>query len=155
MATVLLSGATWTNGFGATDLNSLANGSQKTSTLTAPQIDNSTAGQLYVQFEVVLAALSPTAGASVIVVLIPETRTSGAYVAGTDGATVETQVRWQNYPYAIVALTQGASAAQTQRSVRVEVLNERYKVALINRAGTALAASGNQVAWRLVTENVA
>ena len=149
MATVTLSAGAWANEFNAADLNSLANGAQKTSTLTAPHIDNSTAGQLYAQVEVTLAAFTPLAGANVIVVLIPETQTAGTYMTGTDGGTAVDQVRWQNYPNAVIALRQTASAAQVQRSGLIPIANERYKVALINRAGAALAASGNQVAARL------
>lgn len=153
MATVTLSGGTWAPGFAAGDLNSLAAGSQKTSSLASPQVDN-TFGSLNIELEVTLGAISPAAGANVIVVLIPETQTAGTYATSADGATAATQARWQNFPYAIVALTQGAGAAQVQPCMPIPVKNGRYRIALINRAGVALAASGNQVAWRLTSELV-
>lgn len=154
MATVVLNAGSWSNGFAAADLNSLASGGQKTSSLTAPQVDNSTTGATYAQVEVTLGALSPTQGGLVIVVFVPETQTAGTYVTGTDGTSAADQVPWRNYPHAIIALRQTAGAAQVQRSKHIELGDERYRLAVINRAGVALAASGNQVAWRLVSETV-
>lgn len=154
MATVALSAGAWTAGMATADLNSLADGGQKTSTLTAPQVTNTTAGALYVQFEVVLGTLSPAAGANVIAFLIPETQVANTYVTGLDGTSAADQYRWQNYPYDIIALRLSATSGQTQRSRLVPIANERYKVVLINRAGVALAASGNQLSWRTLTETV-
>lgn len=154
MAGLVLVPSSWTAGFGSTELNSLANNSQDSSSLTAPQIDNSGGTASYVQFEVTLGALSPTAGATIIAFLIPETITAGIYVTGGDSATANDQARWQNGPNAIIALRLTASTAQTQRSNMIPIGPERYKVALINRAGVALAASGNQLYWRTIAETV-
>jgi hypothetical protein len=145
----------WTAAVGTSDLNSLANGSQFTSTLTAPQIDNSAGAWLYAEFEVSLAALSPTNGANIIVFLIPETSTAGTYATGDDGATAGNQARWQNGPYAAIALNTKASNAQTQLSSLVPIQARKYKLAVINRSGVALAASGNLVKYRLSTESIA
>lgn len=155
MATVSLTPGTWADGFGTSDLNSLANGSLISSSLSAPQVDNAAGARLMVQFQVTLASLSPTTGAHVVVFLIPETTTSGTYATGSDGASAADQYKWQNYPYATIALRQTASTGQVQKSRLIQIDPERYKIAIINRSGVAFAASGNQVSWRFITETVA
>lgn len=155
MGAVTLVSQSWNDGFAASDLNALASGSQFTSTLTAPQVDNSSGANLYAEFEVNLAALSPTTGAHIIVFLVPEISSGGSYMTGDDGTTTANQVRWQNFPYAIVSLTLKASTAQLQQSGLVQLQAKQYKIGIINRSGSALAASGNMVRWRFVTESVA
>lgn len=154
MAVVGFSAGAWTPGFAAGDLNALANGSLFSSSLVAPQIDNANGANLFVQIEVSLAAFSPTAGANILVSLIPESATLNTYMTGSDGATIADQYKWQNYPYAILALRTTAASPQVQRSQMIQIAPERYKLAVVNRAGVALAATGNQVLWRLIAETV-
>ena len=154
MAVVGLTNGAFSASFAAADLNTLANNSAFTSTLTAPQIDNTGGSFLFAQFEVSLAAFTPTVGANCIVALIPETRTAGTYVTGSDGATVNDQHRWQNYPHSIIALRVTGSAAQVQRGGLVSIAPEKYRVYFINRSGGPLAASGNMVFHRTIQETV-
>lgn len=154
MAVISLQNGAWSAGFAGSDLNALAHSGQKTSSLASPHVDNATAGATYAQVEIALGALSPTVGGVVIVVFIPETTVAGTYMTGEDGTTGNDQYRWMNYPHAVLALRLTASSAQIQRSGLIQIAAERYRLAVINRAGVALAATGNSVSWRLVTENV-
>jgi hypothetical protein len=143
----------WAAGFAAADLNSLANVTQKTSSLASPQIDNSGAApDMFVQFEVVLASLTPVAAGNVLVVCVP-LASDGGSVSSTDGTGTGNQVPWQNYPHAAIALRTGAGA-QVQQSPPISLPPGQYRLALINRAGVALAASGNMVSWRKYSEAV-
>jgi hypothetical protein len=154
MAVVSLSPGAWADGFAAADLNALANGGLAISSLTAPIIDNSAGANLFVQFEVVLAALSPIVGANMLPFLVPETSVANTYMTGSTGTTSNDHYRWQNGPYAVVGLRFTASSAQTQRSPLIQIAPERYIFGLINRSGVALAATGNQVRYRLISEVV-
>jgi hypothetical protein len=142
----------WAAGFASSDLNSCANGSVILSSLTAPQVDNRTTLQLYVQFEFVGGSISPAAAADVVAFLLPLDSTAAGYVDGEAGATVINQPVWLNYPYAAIGLRLKATSTQLQQSGVVLCPPGGYKIGLLNRAGVTLAASGNQLNWRFHSE---
>lgn len=141
--------------FAAGDLNALASLGQKTSTLAAPFVDNSVDLALFAQFEASLAALSPAAGAHLIVVLAPLLNDGAAYATSGDGTTAANQIPYVNYPHAMIALRTTATAAQAQQSSPIPLPPGKFQPLLINRAGVALAASGNMVRVRKFSEAVA
>lgn len=142
----------WSAGFGSSDLNSLSSGNVALSSLTAPQVNNSTSLELYVQFEFVGGSISPVNVADVVVFLLPLDSTGANYMSGEAGSTIANQPVWMQYPNAAIGLRLKASSTQLQQSGVVLCPPGQYKIGLLNRAGVALAASGNQVNWRLVTE---
>lgn len=149
MPSVVYTPGTWVNVFASTDLNALADKSQKTSSLAL--FDN-TAGLPLAQFELSLAALSPQANARILAILVPETQTPGTTVTGTDGTNDALWYRWAQYPYAIIQLTRGTTAAQVQRSRVFNIENGKYRAAAINLSGAPLATTGNMLALRAFTE---
>lgn len=142
----------WAAGFAAADMNSLANGSVVLSSLGAPQVDNRTTLELYVQFEFVGGSISPAAAADVLAFLLPLDSTGAAYMDGEAGSTVINQPVWLNYPYAAIGLRLKAASTQLQQSGVVLCPPGGYKIGLLNRSGVALAASGNQLNWRFHSE---
>lgn len=142
----------WAAMFGATDLNSLANGSTALSSLSAPQIDTSTSLEFYFQAEFVGGSISPTGAPDVVVFLLPLSADNTNYVDGEATATAANQPVWIQYPHAAIALRTKASSTQLARSGAILLPPGKYKVGLLNRSGVALAASDNQVSIRLLTE---
>jgi hypothetical protein len=145
----------WNTVFGAADLNSLANGSFAFSSTTAPQIDTSTTREFYFQAEFTGGSISPTNAADVVVVLVPRDAQDAAYMDGEAGTTFANHPLWLQYPHACIALRTKATSAQLAMSGTVILPPNKYKVGLLNRAGVALASSGNQVRIRLLTEATA
>jgi hypothetical protein len=129
-----------------TELNGLANGSQATG---ATVIDNA-GGSTEVQFSIFLAALSPGVAADIRVALIPCASDGTLLATGTDGATLAGHYPFINFPSAVIALRTTATAAQTQFSRAVPIEPGFYRASVINRAGVALAASGNILSARLL-----
>ncbi|MEO3475777.1 hypothetical protein AAFN86_28255 [Roseomonas sp. CAU 1739] len=142
----------WAAMFGSSDLNSLANGSTAFSSTTAPQIDTTSTLELYLQAEFVGGSISPTNAADVVFILVPRDSANAAYVDGEATSTVANQPVWMQYPHAIIGLRTKATQAQLAMSPLIMLPPNRYKAMLLNRAGVALASSGNQVNARLVTE---
>jgi hypothetical protein len=140
----------WTAMFAANDLNSLANGSTLISTATAPQINNSTTLENMFQVEFVGGSISPAAGANILVMLIPLSSNGTDYVDGESTATAVNQPAWANLPTAVIQLRAKGTSTQRQQSKPVPLPPGQYKVCVLNRAGVALAASGNQVNIRLM-----
>jgi hypothetical protein len=124
-----------------TDLNSLANGS--TSALSA-EIDNSTTKYLYADMELNLASLTPTAGGYVALYLVP-TIDGTNYPLFDTGASPGTA----NNNYFVGSFsTKAAAAAQRIAMREIQLPPGKYKLAVYNGAGVALAASGNTLSWR-------
>jgi hypothetical protein len=124
-----------------TDLNSLANGS--TSALSA-EIDNSTTKYLYADMELYLASLTPTAGGFVALYLVPS-------VDGTNYPLFDTGASpgAANNNYFVGSFsTKAAAAAQRIAMREIQLPPGKYKLAVYNGAGVALAASGNTLSWR-------
>ena len=154
MADFLWEDGAWNTMFGASDLNSLANGSFAFSTSPSdPQIDTSTSKEFYFQAEFVGGSISPTNAADVVVALVPRNAQDSAYSDGEAGATVANHPLWVQYPHVCIALRTKAASAQSAMSGLSLLPPGKYKVGLLNRAGVALASSGNQVRIRLLTES--
>lgn len=155
MADATFEAGSWAAAFGSSDLNSLANGSTAHSSLTAPQIDTTSTKELYFQAEFVGGSISPTGAADVVVYLLPRDSADAAYVDGEATATAANQPIWMQYPHVIIGLRTKAATAQLAMSGMCVLPPGKYQVGLLNRAGVALASSGNQVNIRLITEAMA
>jgi hypothetical protein len=142
----------WAAGFGSSDMNSLANGSTAFSSLTAPQIDTTSSLELYVQFEFVGGSISPSGPADVVVFAMPRDSANAAYVDGEASATVANQPIWMQIPHAVLGLRTKAASTQLVVGAPLLLPPNRYQLGLLNRSGVALASSGNQVNWRLLSE---
>jgi hypothetical protein len=142
----------WAAMFATGDLNSLANGSTVFSSTTLPQIDTTTTRELYFQAEFVGGSMSPAAGGDVVVILLPRDSQDAAYVDGEASATIANQPVWMQYPHVVLGLRAKATSTQLVKGPVTLLPPEKYRVMLLNRAGVALAASGNQVRLRLLTE---
>jgi|SRR5215469_3142136 len=120
-----------------TGLNSLANGSMSAASAT---YDNSANLDLYVDIEVVLASLSPSAGAFVAIYLLESVDgTNFPAQSDADLRLTTTQL--------LCTIPIGTTAATAQRVVVRNVLLPPAKVQfkLDNQTGVALNASGNTV----------
>ncbi len=125
-----------------TDLNSLANGSA--SALSA-EIDNSTTKYLYANMELNLASLTPTAGGYVALYLVPAVDGTPTYPTFDTGASPGTA----NNNYFVGSFTTKAAAAAQRIVMReIQLPPGKYKLAVYNGSGAALAASGNTLSWR-------
>jgi hypothetical protein len=122
-----------------TELNSLANAA--TSAASAA-IDNATDKYLYMAVDVTLASLTPTAGGYLAVYLLPA-------VDGTNYSDIT-----QSQLVATLALTTTASAKRVSLG-NIPIPPFSFKLALENRSGVALGASGNVLATRRYNEEVA
>lgn len=124
-----------------TELNSLANGS--VSALSS-EIDNSTNKYLFMDLELYLASLTPTTGGYVSVYVVPSED-------GTNYPSFDTGASPGDYNgnYFVTSFSTKAATA-AQRMVRREILVPpgKWKIAVQNSCGAALAASGNTLSWR-------
>ena len=118
-----------------TELNSLAN---VTTSAEGAAIDNETDLFQFINFEVNLASLTPTAGGFVSVLLLPT-------YDGTNYAT--THVSYLDRIVATIGLKDGVGAARISKE-NVPIPPLEFKLALYNAAGVALAASGNTLKYR-------
>ncbi len=119
----------------------LANGS--TSALSA-EIDNSTTKYLYADMELNLASLTPTSGGYVALYLVP-TVDGTNYPLFDTGASPGTA----NNNYFVGSFTTKAAAAAQRIVMReIQLPPGKYKLAVYNGAGVALASSGNTLSWR-------
>ncbi len=121
-----------------TELNSLADA---TMSAASAAVANHTNLDMYADFEIVLASLSPTAGAFVTLYIWEAIDDGTNYPAQSDAdlRLTATQV--------LCTVPIGTTASTAQRIVVRNVLlpPASFKVKLDNRAGVALNASGNTV----------
>lgn len=117
-----------------TELNSLADGS---STAASSAIDNSTNLDLFADVSAILGSINPTAtSARIDVHLVPRLGDGSTY-ADIGAATV----------VATIPVTTG-SAAKNLGTIGIRIPPGHYKLAVTNRTGVTLAASGNTVSYR-------
>lgn len=154
MADFLWSAGSWSAMFGTSDLNSLANGSTAFSSLNSNSfvVDTTSSLQLYFQAEFVGGSISPSGAADVVLILVPMDSTAASFVDGEASATVANQPIWMQYPHAAIGLRTKAASTQLAKSGAILLPPDKYRPMLLNRAGVALASSGNQVNLRLLTE---
>jgi hypothetical protein len=149
MATESWTTISWTTGFGASDLNSLGNGTLKTSTGSIIDNTSSPKTNLVVRFTAG-ASLTATSGGHLLVFLWPSYDGTN-YISGTDGATASDIPPWFQYPNIGIGL-RAIAAQENQLAGPIEnILPLKYKLAVINRAGVALPSSGNAIDYALVS----
>ncbi|MFO0387587.1 MAG: hypothetical protein ACK505_12470 [Flavobacteriales bacterium] len=121
--------------FAGTTLNSLANASES----NVVTYDNSTNLNLYGVVTLKLGSITPTAGGSVTI-----------RVTLNDGTDTSDRIGGDLY---VVPLTSGASAKVVMvNMVRLYPFSMRFSV--VNNAGVALAASGNELYVRPFNEDI-
>lgn len=121
--------------FAGTTLNSLANAAES----NVVTYDNSTNINLYGVVTLKLGSITPTAGGSVTI-----------RVTLSDGTDTSDRIGGDLY---VVPLTSGASAKVVMvNMVRLYPFSMRFSV--VNNAGVALAASGNELYVRPFNEDI-
>ena len=121
--------------FAGTTLNSLANAAES----NVVTYDNSTNLNLYGVVTLKLGSITPTAGGSVTI-----------RVTLSDGTDTSDRIGGDLY---VVPLTSGASAKVVMvNMVRLYPFSMRFSV--VNNAGVALAASGNELYVRPFNEDI-
>lgn len=120
-----------------TELNSLSN---NTMTAASSAINNTSNLDIYVDIEVVLAALSPSAGAFVAIYIL-EAVDSSNYPAQSDADLRLTSTQL------LVSIPVGTTGSTAQRVVvrNVVIPPGLFKIKLDNQTGVSLAASANTV----------
>lgn len=127
--------STRSSNFASTTLNSLANGSES----SVVTYDNSTNRDLYGVVTLKLGSITPSTGGSVTI-----------RVTLNDGTDTADRIGGDLY---VVPLTSDASAkVAVVNMVRIYPFSMRFSV--INNAGVALAASGNEIYVRPWNEDV-
>ena len=135
---------TWTTAL-STELNSLADDGLALSSA----IDNSTNKDLFVDIEVYLATVDLSSQTNPAIYIWLLTRTDGTNFE--DGGTSVTPAR---APDAIIPLRE-ANGAQRVFARMLMLTPDQVKILVQNKAGAALAASGNTVKYNTYGETVA
>lgn len=121
--------------FAGTTLNSLANGSEST-TVT---YDNSTNRDLYGTVTVILGSITPTTGGSITV-----------RVTINDGTTTADRIGGDLYVIPLTTTTGAKNAVVNM----IRLYPYSMRISIVNNAGVALAASGNELYIRPWNEDV-
>jgi hypothetical protein len=155
MADIKYAFGSWTAGFNTSDMNSLASQAEVHSTLSSPHINNETDSYLWIQFECILGSFgsAPSAGGNIIAFLRPRDSAGSSFVDGAIGGTAATQTQILNVPHAVMLL-RPTTGAVLVRSGLVGIPPGYYNLGAQNRSGQNLAASGNQINYRLVREQI-
>jgi hypothetical protein len=143
---------TWTACFAAADLNSLANGSQITSSLTSPHLVNDTGNPAtMILFEWIAGgSMSPSGTPTIIAGAVPLLSDGTNYAGGTDGATTAQHYPWFQYPHAAIPL-RVMTVQDRQVAGPVPIWPGRYRFFAINRSGVSLPGSGNMIRYALLS----
>jgi hypothetical protein len=142
----------WADCFASGDLNSLANGSRKMSTLSDPQFNN-TGASTFIQFEAYSGgSITVTAGSALIVQAV--SRMSDGTNWPSDLVN-NNETPLLNYPYAAIQFTAATLNPHRQQSDIVPIPPGYYRFCVVNRLGVALASSGNMVRFRTLTQRIA
>lgn len=147
----VLTASGWSDAFGASDLDSLANGSSVISTATI--LDNSSDLNLFLWLSFRLGAISPSSGGYLEFYLLPELD-DGSTVADGDSTATAADQPTATYRVATAILRAKASSTQNGRVGPIEVPPGKYKIGVINRSGVALAASSNNFKYKTTTLNL-
>lgn len=142
----------WTDLFGASgsDLNSLANGSTAISTAT---IDNATAKEQYMDISLTLGSISPT-GTPIISLFLLELMPDGTnFVSGEASATSANQPTG-SFVIRRAQLRAKATSISYLLFSRIWIPPNQFKIAVLNQAGVAYAATGNDSKYRLYSEDL-
>jgi hypothetical protein len=143
--------AAWANAFGSTDLNSLGSGSNKMSTLTDPQYQNTGSG-LFIQFEAFMGgSMTTTAGAALIVSAVPRMSDGTNWPTDLTGGN---GVPIGNYPTAALQFYVGAANPHRQVSDIVPLPPGYYRFNALNRLGASMPSSGNMIRFQILTQAV-
>src|SRR5262245_50027807 len=127
----------------STELNSLADGSFCTA---SSAIDNSVATRYpYIMLELVLASLSPASGAYV--------DGRNAYAADGTNSADHAKILQTSGWLATSHLDTTATTAQRIPPLIKSILPMKFKLAVRNKAGVALASSGNTLKYARQTED--
>ena len=127
--------STRSSNFAGTTLNSLANGSES----AVVTYDNSTNRDLYGTVTVKLGSITPTAGGSITL-----------RVTLNDGTDTADRIGGDLY---VIPLTSGASAkVAVLNMVRLYPYSLRFSI--VNNAGVAFAATGNELYVRPFNEDI-
>lgn len=129
-----------------TELNSL---STNTMTAASSAITNDSNLDMYVDIEVVLAALSPTAGAFVALYLL-ESVDGTNYPAQSDADTRLTSSQL----LCVIPVGVAASTAQRVAARTIPIPPGKFKIKLDNQTGATLASSANTVKWNAYNTNL-
>ncbi len=123
----------------STDLNNLANGSYSAASAA---IDNATSLSPYIDLELYLASLTPTANASISIYALYSVDATNYGDGG--GATAPSMG-------SMIAVFDLSTAAAAKRHTKVNILVGPFlfKLVLLNSAGVALAATLNTLKYRL------
>jgi hypothetical protein len=125
-----------------TELNSLADGSV---TALSAEIDNSTNQHMFADFQVDLASLTIGSTNAYVAVFIVPTVDGTNYPDWASGAIPNYAAQYQR----AVGLVKNVSAAAARVDIEeVRIPPGKFKVALRNGVGAALASSGNTLAIR-------
>jgi hypothetical protein len=118
-----------------TDLNSLANGGLSA---VSAAVDNETDLYQYLELELVLASLTPTGTPSCSVLLIKS----------VDGTNYEDSTTSALHTVIATLPFSTATGAKRVCQANIQVPPCKFKLAVLNNAGVALAASGNTLKYR-------
>jgi hypothetical protein len=143
-------GLTWTTAFGASDFNSLANGSVAVS--TSAVIANGTALDIYADISYSLTTQSGTGTPLVAFYMLPLNQDGTTY---GDGTVSGTTAPVGTYSIGSVLLQPSKTAGTVHTgTLRMVVLPPgSFKLAMQNAAGFAFGASGHSVKYRTYVEN--
>jgi hypothetical protein len=127
--------STRSSNFASTTLNSLANAGES----TAVTYDNSTNKDLYGTITVKLGSITPSTGGSITI-----------RVTLNDGTDTADRIGGDLY---VIPLTSGASAKVAIYNM-IRLYPYSMRISVINNAGVAFAASGNELYMRPWNEDV-
>lgn len=130
----------------STELNSLAN---NTMTAASGVISNDSNLDMYIDIEVVLAALSPATGAFVAIYIL-EAIDGSNYPAQSDADLRLTT----SQVLGMIPIGTTASTAQRVPLRDVVIPPGKFKIKLDNQTGATLAASGNTVKYIMYDTNL-
>jgi hypothetical protein len=126
-----------------TELNSLANA---TWSALSGEMDNSTNGYMFADFEFAMASITPTgADAAVELYLVPSVDDT-QFPTYTESGAAEEQ---ENNQYFVGSVTLSLDAEVHIHTLRgIELPPGKWKIGVRNQSNVALAASGSTVKWR-------